>query len=60
MEAGDDLRGGTGAVGLWDTRRMCVFDVRPVNMYTDTYVCKQPHKVLKHHERHKKGKYLEA
>ena len=60
MEVGADLRGGNGILGFWDTRSMCVFGVRVVDMDADTYPRTQPHKVLKQGEWRKKCKYLYA
>ena len=39
---------------------MYVFYILVVYMDSDTYVGTQPHKVLKNHDRWKKGKHLEA
>ena len=60
MEVGADLWKDTGVLSFWSPRRMCVFDVSIVDMNEDTYVGTQPLKVLKQHDRRKKGKYLEA
>ena len=57
---GAGLKGVTGVLGFWDTRRMCVFNFRVVYMDIDTYVETQLYKFLFHNEWSKKRKYLEA
>ena len=39
---------------------MFVFDIRVVDTDAESHYGKFPHKILSQHERHKKGKYLEA
>ena len=45
---------------FWSPRRMCVFGVCAVYIDTSVYDGRHPHKILSHHKRHKKGKYIES
>ena len=39
---------------------MCVFDINIFDTDAEYYDEKHQHKIMSHHERHKKGKYIEA
>ena len=47
-----------GVLGVWDPRRMCVFDVHDVETNAVSYDVRHPHKILYRHKQRKKGKYI--